>query len=223
MKHSILATTALLGLGLWLPIEGAVIANNFTGGPYSDGTALGDGTGNAASRDWKAFGLTIGSTAMQFVSLETIFDNDSFLFTRDIDGGIFGDNGGKPGSELAAFSTVTLPTQAQNVTITSTTGFLLLPNTLYWFVLTGPVGVGALPNWHTGTANGAPTGSAFASTAGYRFSGDNQTSWSVSTVNNQLRINANVADFGLAAVPEPSTLMLSAAGLLLMGRFIRRR
>ena len=218
------ARAAFLLMGSLLPLQAAVIADNFTGGPYANGTALGNGTNNSAASGSQAFGLTIGALALQFVSLETIFDNNSFLFTRDVSGGIFADNGGIPGNELASFNTVTLPTQAQNVTITSSTSFLLLPNTLYWFVLTGPVGLGILPNWQVDANNTAPTGSVLAATAGYRSSINNQATWSVSTVNNQLRINADLADFGIDhEVPEPSTLLLSAAGLLLMGRLIRRR
>lgn len=217
------ARAAFLLMGSLLPLQAAVIADNFTGGPYANGTALGNGTNNSAASGSQAFGLTIGALALQFVSLETIFDNNSFLFTREVSGGIFSNNGGIPGNELASFNTVTLPTQAQNVTITSSTSFLLLPNTLYWFVLTGPVGVGILPNWQVDANNAAPTGSVLAATAGYRSSTNNQATWSVSTVNNQLRINANVADFGIIITPEPSSFLLSAAGLLLMGRLIRRR
>ena len=218
------ARAAFLLMGSLLPLQAAVIADNFTGGPYANGTALGNGTNNSAASGSQAFGLTIGALALQFVSLETIFDNNSFLFTRDVSGGIFADNGGIPGNELASFNTVTLPTQAQNVTITSSTSFLRLPNSLYWIVLTGPVGVGILPNWQVATNNLAPTGSALAATAGYRSSINNQATWSVSTVNNQLRINANVADFGIGIeTPEPSSFLLSAAGLLLIGRLIRRR
>lgn len=222
MKNT--ARAAFLLMGSLLPLQAAVIADNFTGGPYANGTALGNGTNNSAARSSQAFGLTIGALALQFVSLETIFDNNSFLFTREVSGGIFADNGGIPGNELASFNTVTLPTQAQNVTITSATSFVLLPNTLYWFVLTGPVGVGIVPNWQVDINNTAPTGSALAATVGYRSSINNQATWSVSTVNNQLRINADLADFGIDhEAPEPSTFLLSAAGLLLMGRLIRRR
>ena len=224
MKNTLSAQAAFLLMGCLLPLQAAVIADNFTGGPYGNGTSLGDGTNNSATSGSQAFGLTIGSLALQFISLETIFDNSSFLFTREVSGGIFANNGGIPGNEVASLNTVTLPTQAQNVTITSTTSFLLLPNTLYWFVLTGPVGVGIVPNWQVATNNLAPTGSALAATVGYRSSTNNQATWSVSTVNNQLRINANVADFGVNIdAPEPSTFLLSAAGLLLMGRLIRRR
>ena len=224
MKNKLPARAAFLLMGCLLPLHAAVIADNFTGGPYGNGTSLGDGTNNSATSGSQAFGLTIGSLALQFISLETIFDNNSFLFTREVSGGIFANNGGIPGNEVASFNTVTLPTQAQNVTITSTTSFLLLPNTLYWFVLTGPVGVGIVPNWQVATNNLAPTGSALAATVGYRSSTNNQATWSVSTVNNQLRINAAVADFGIGIdTPEPSSFLLSAAGLLLIGRLIRRR
>ena len=224
MKNTLSARAAFLLMGSLLPLQAAVIADNFTGGPYANGTSLGDGTNNSATSGSQAFGLTIGSVALQFISLQTIFDNNSFLFTREVSGGIFADNLGIPGNEVASFNTVTLPTQAQDVTITSATSFVLLPNTLYWFVLTGPVGVGIVPNWQVDINNTAPTGSALAATAGYRSSINNQATWSVSTVSNQLRINANQADFGsVVQTPEPSTFLLSAGGLLLMGRLIRRR
>ena len=76
MKNKLPARAAFLLMGCLLPLHAAVIADNFTGGPYGNGTSLGDGTNNSATSGSQAFGLTIGSLALQFISLETIFDNN---------------------------------------------------------------------------------------------------------------------------------------------------
>jgi hypothetical protein len=203
--------------------QGAVLVTNFIGGPYQAGTTLGNGLFIEGSRNFQAFGVTIGGTAVDFVSLETIFDNNALIFERVVSGGIYSDNGGNPGIQLAAFIDVTLPPSVQDVLLISDGSLTLQANTTYWFVLTGPVGAGLLPNWQQDTNNTAPVGFGLATPVGYRFSGNNQASWSVSGVNNQLLINI-ADDFPIDVdVPEPSTFVLSAAGLLLVGGLMRRR
>lgn len=189
-----------------LPGKSAVIATNFTGGPYTGATTLGDALNIGSSRDYKAFGLTIGTSPLNFVSMETIFDNNAILFSRIVSGGIYSDNAGNPGTQLVAFNDVTLPANANNVLVTTVANFTLLANTTYWFVLTGPVNIGLLPDWQRDTANTAPTGSSLASVVGYRLSQNNRTTWTTSTVNNQVQINADT--------PEPATLGLVTLTLL---------
>lgn len=216
MKHLLLAGS-MLALVLIRPTTAAVIVENFPGSS-EDGTALGGVT--VSDRVFGAFGLSVGGTALQFVSLETIFSNSNTSSSRVVSGGVYSDSGGNPGSLLASFNLVTIPSQALTVTITSTTFVLLEANTSYWFALTGPVATGVLPNWQKGTA--APIATGFATPLGYRTSTNDAATWSVSTINNQLRVNAN-PDFAISDVPEPSTLVLSATGLLLAGYFVRRR
>jgi hypothetical protein len=210
-----------------LPSQAAVIVDNITGGPYNAGNNLGNGLGIDASRNWVAFGLTVGSTALNFISLEAIFDNNAVAQSRTVTGGIYEDNNaGAPGTEIAAFNSEVLAPSANNSLLTFTTAQLLLPNTTYWFVLTGPSSLGMLPNWQKNVSNASPVGSAYASPAGYRSSGNNQSAWTSSSANNALRIQADpfgFEEFPLDGVPEPSTFILCASGLLLAGRFIRRR
>lgn len=224
---------SLLGSGLrfilltgcfCLASQGAAIVSNLSGGPYTSGTNLGNGLFTEDSRNYKAFGLTIlGTQDLEFISLETIFDNNALLFNRTISGGIYSDNGGTPGSELVSFVDVTLPPQVQDVLLMSTATFTLQAGQTYWFVLTGPVGVGLLPNWQRDTSNSTPGATALAAPVGYMFSGDNQATWSASNVHNQLQINV-ADDFPIdISTPEPSAFVMSAAGLLVLGGLIRRR
>lgn len=204
--------------------QAAILVTNFIGGPYQSGTTLGNGLLTESSRNYQAFGLTIGGTSLDFISLETIFDNNALIFQRVVGGGIYSDNGGNPGTQLAGFIDVTLPASAQDVLLISDGSLTLQANTTYWFVLTGPVGAGLLPNWQQDTNNTAPVAfGGLATPVGYRFSGNNQASWSASSVNNQLLINI-ADDFPIdVETPEPATFVLSAAGFLLVGLMRRRR
>lgn len=208
----------VLAIGLAGSASAGVIVDNFSGGPYQNGTAIGNNASNGSARAYQAIGLDILGNNLQFTSMQTIFDNSDTQSSRVVSGGIYSDNGGNPFSLLAAFNLITIPAQAQDVTLTSTAAVQLAANTRYWFVLTGPVAAqGVLPNWQTNQANTAPTASAFASVAGYRSSTNNMSSWSASTVSNQVRINADV-DFSVQVVPEPSTFVLAGAALLLIAR-----
>ena len=211
MKRLIFASCLLA-----LPTTAAVIADNLSAGPFQNGTPIGNSV-------MQAFGLDIGSATLLFTSLETIFDNNSPQTSRVVSGGIYSDNGGNPNALLMAFNLITMTAQSLDATLSSTTAssFDLLPNTRYWFVLAGPLATGL--NWQTDLANTAPAGSVFASTVGYRSTSNSGASWSASTINTQLRINADVVDFGLNAVPEPSTFGLAATALLAAGLYRRRR
>ena len=208
-----------------VPSSAAVMADNITGAvvPFDNGTSIGNGTFSAADRAYNAFGLTTGSLANTFVSFETIFDNSTLLFNRTISGGIYSNLGGNPGSLLAAFNDVILPPQVFDVLLTTATAgpFSLGPNTSYWFVLTGPVSVGLLPNWQRDSANTAPVMNG-ATSLGYRFSSDNASTWSSSSTNNQLRITST-EDLNISNAPEPSAFVLSGGGLLVLAGAMRRR
>lgn len=224
-----LLASGLLCLSMVLPSQAAVLITNYSGGPYTSGLTIGNGALEPGSVDYAAVGVTIGANALDFVSLEAIFDNNAFLFTRDVTGGIYSDIGGNPGTELAAFDSFTLPAQdpdpalANDVNIYLTTVFQLQANTTYWFVLSGPFGVGLLPNWQQDTNNTAPVGFGLGTPVGYRFSGDSQTTWVSSSINNQVYISV-ADDFPInVETPEPSSFVLAGTGLLLAVGAVRRR
>ncbi|MBY0503188.1 MAG: PEP-CTERM sorting domain-containing protein [Bryobacteraceae bacterium] len=196
----------------------ATIVDNLTGGPYQNGTAVG-GTSQSALT-MQALGIDVGAAALQFVSLDTIFSNNSQTTTKSVSGGIYADLAGNPGTLLVSFNFVNIPAQSLHAPIQSTASISLQANTRYWFVLTGPGGSETSLNWET-SGNNAPVGSIYAATVGFRNSTNSGTSWSASTVNNQLRINA-VPDFNIEPVPEPSTFVLAATGFLLASRLRRR-
>ena len=222
MRSFTILANVCLALCLAAPVRAAVIVDNFVGGPYVNGTSLGNGVADASARAFKAFGLDIGSTSLQFTSLETIFDNPAAASSRVIGGGIYSDNGGNPFALIVSFNLITVPAQAQNVMLTSTASQLLNANTRYWFVLSGATVAGSLPNWQADQSNTLPSANFFASVVGYRQSSDSGVTWTVSTINNQLRIDAD-PEFGLNVVPEPSTFILSATGLLIANYLRRRR
>ena len=109
LKFVVLA--GCFSFALVLPSEGAAIVTNRTGGPtFDSGTILGNGVASEGSRNIKAFGVEIlGTQDLDFVSLETIFDNNALLFNRIISGGIYTDIGGAPGTELVSFTDVRPP------------------------------------------------------------------------------------------------------------------
>ena len=193
-----------------LPSRGDTILSNIPGtGTYVAGSFLG-------SPFSKAVGLTLGGTDMVFQSMDAILSNIAFPQQENfLGGGIYSSPGGNPGALLASFDVVFLPGGSDNVTVTfmTTTPFTLLAGTSYWFVLNDLLG-GSV-DWQRDSANTAPTATG-VTWDGYRLTSNAGTSWTASSVNNSMAINA-------APVPEPATWAMVCIGACLLAAFMRAR
>jgi hypothetical protein len=182
-----------------------VILSNLPGASSGTGTNLGLGT-DGADRT-KAVGLTMGADSYEFESLVAMISN---LSTPDstLSGGIYSSVGGNPGSLLAGFTPVAVPTgvDSQLISISLPGSFTLAAGTSYWFVLDGPSFTNSLL-WDSLSPNVAPAAASGITFDGYRFASDGGNTWGSSSVYNGVTINA--------VIPAPAALsLLGAAGLL---------
>jgi hypothetical protein len=210
------STAFALALCLSAGTAQAQLLSNFGPGPYQLGTSLGlDQFGVDRS---KAVGLTIGSSAFDFINMRVVLGVDAPGPGGTVTGGIFSSTGGNPGTLLSAFSSVVLPNTVADAayTFTTLTPFTLAANTTYWFLLDGP-STANLTAWRSLTP--APTAGTGATFAGYRFSSNGGTTWAASTINNVVEINARPT----VVIPEPSTYALMATGLIGLALVQRRR
>lgn len=218
MKLSaVLPVFAIVTMALCSTAHAAVLLSNLPGSSSGTGTNL--GLGIALDRA-KAVGLTTTAAQFSFDFIEVMLSNPD-SFSNDVSGGIFSNVGGNPGTQLVAFTPVTiLPgTTGAITTLTATTPFVLSSNTTYWFVLDGPNTTNSL-QWDSLTPNAGPTGMVGIINNGYRFSSDGGASWGASSTFNGVRINASPA-----VVPESGTLALAfpALSLLALGILNRKK
>jgi hypothetical protein len=206
---------AVLALPVLLP--GAVLVTNF---PLNSQAGAGYNIGANSSA---ALVVSIGASDIRFDRLETglnVFCSPTCPFT--VEGGIFADGGNAPGALLAAFISQDLNDLMEaQVDFVTAAPFTLAANTTYWLVLSAP----AVPTvtdveWIDG---GEPyTDSAFATSPGFSVSnsggpwtpvGENPVPGSDG--NPQAQVIGTV-------IPEPGTVGLIGAGLLLLTLRIRR-
>ena len=193
------------------PVRAGIILTNLPG----TGTYGSTGIDLLTSTSWGAVGFQTSSAAESFTSFRGFFTSGT---GGQIDGGIYSDNSGNPGSLLAAFTPVTVPASqpAISLTVNTASPFTLQATTNYWVVLHDPI----IPygwdrdNSTNGTTPAASSGHTFN---GYRTSINSGTAWSSSTGNWTTEIT-------VATTPEPSTMVLAclaAAGLTVP--LLRRR
>jgi len=201
---SVLLSSTIVGLAMLvttLDAKAVIILSNLPGS--SDYT--GDYQFLSTTR-WEAIGLQMSSTAMTFSSLEGYFGNSHFVSNYTLEGGIYDDNLGKPGSLLAAFTQVTVPrlTTATHYSLATASAYDLVAATTYWFVVKD---VGGL-SWYRDTVNTVPTPAPGYTYNGYMITYDSGSTWGADTSGNWT--------VQIQVVPEPGSvaLMLAGAGCL---------
>jgi hypothetical protein len=172
---------------------------------------------------WVAVGLTTSSTGAQFDSLTGFFSNSAGS-TLTIDGGIYSDSAGQPGSSLVAFVAQTIGAYVdypESFTLETASSYILSPSTSYWFVLGDGTVKGGWVTWDmdSATAGGTPP----TAVIGYTFLGNqvtfnSGTSWISETYNPSIQIQVD------QVTPEPTTAaLLTLGGALLLARARRRK
>jgi hypothetical protein len=197
----ILAVLTLLGAASTANAS-LVVLTNLAAGGSTTGMLL-------STTNWGAVGLTTDTTGVQFESMKAYLSNNAGS-DLDVEGGIYSDSFGSPGTLLSAFvpQTVLNGTPSTIFTLLTASPFSMSASTDYWFVLHDAPG-GLL--WNTDGVGGGTTPDATAgySLLGYQESANAGSAWGASVFNAAVEIT--VSD---AAVPEPRTLATLAGGLL---------
>lgn len=165
-------------------------------------------------------GITTGSTPITVGALSISLRVFGLTDPQTFESGIYSDNGGKPGTQLAGFNPVSVagdPVGATVYTTTLTAGsFALAANTNYWIV--GHDGGGGL-YWVV------PTNSAPASTVGFTYQGMRESYDTGATWGALSNYNYNNIGFDLiegAPIPEPATYA-AIGGAFALGFVLWRR
>ena len=127
---------------------------------------------------WEAVGLTTGTTAETFDSFAGRYVNSS-LSGATLEGGIFSDNSGNPGTLLSTFTNVAIPgstSTATLFTLNTASSFTMQASTTYWFVVHDtPVQFAWVQD--NSTSGTVPTASAGNTFVGYRNTSNSGTAW----------------------------------------------
>jgi hypothetical protein len=183
------------------------------------GTGLYKAVGQSlATTTWEAVGLTTGTTAETFDSFAGRFTN-STNSGATLEGGIFANNSGNPGTLLSAFTNVVIPARTDAlVTLNTASSFTMQPNTNYWFVVHDAPSQFAWvqDNSTNGTVPTASAGNAFV---GYRNSINSGAAWTTPGIT-----SANyTVDIAATPTPEPGTLVLFGIGAISLFAISRSR
>jgi hypothetical protein len=170
-----------------------------------------------STTEWEAIGLTTDASSQDFTSLVGVFAGGTTGGT--LEGGIYSDNGfNAPGLELASFNDVPVnPFLMPQVTITTHSAFQLQASTKYWLVLHDSTPFAWMAdNTTSGTTPGVAPGYMYD---GFDTSSNAGGTWSTDDINYTVQISTTP----VAVVPEPSTLVLAAAGVVGIAIVARRR
>lgn len=167
---------------------------------------------------YKAIGLTIGSQAYSFESLDIYATTDTTALL--VTGGIYSDDGGSPGNQLMGFNAASIMPSGtfSEYGLSAIAPFVLEANTTYWFVV-NPVSDQPTDSfrWARLNPNLSPTPASGILYVGYLGTNNSGATWSSSTVYNAVKITAS-------PIPEPATIGFLALGsfAVLFGRRKRR-
>ncbi len=164
-------------------------------------------------------GVTTNNSAAIFASLKGYFNNNTGSILS-LNGGIYSNSAGVPGTLLQAFNTVAVPAGSPTTqySLTTTAPYTLLANTAYWFVEHDIPGGIFWDIDSAGSTGTAPTAAAGFTPNGFQKSSNSGTSWSADTTFNP------TVQIDVTAVPEPSAIMLVTVGVIgLAGLTLRRR
>jgi hypothetical protein len=206
LTKSLLGVAFMLLANAGLSYADTVIVSNLTAIVAGTGTIYSSGPPQSYAQEF-----VTGNSSVVLSSIIVPLGDASGTFTAAAD--LVADNSGLPGSSvLTLFTVPTIPTgSATDLTFTPTSSVTLKANTDYWFVLSA-TGSGSYQWQYTNTLS--------ASFPNYAVSSSNTmgATWTVGTPPGPFLLGANAA-----AVPEPSSLVLAAIGLLALGMVVRAR
>jgi hypothetical protein len=194
----LLLTNAGLSYGATIIVSDVTDTLNGTGTIYSSGPP----------QSYAQEFLTGNSSAV-LGSIVVALGNASGSFTAAAQ--LVGDNSGLPGSTvLTGFTVPTIPTGSpKDLTLTPTSSVTLKANTDYWLILSA-TGSGGDYEWQY-------TNTLSPSFPNYALSNDSGASWTIGTPPGPFLLEA---DAGAGSVPEPSSFLLGAIGMLAFGMVV---
>jgi PEP-CTERM motif len=207
-------TKTLLGAAFMLLVNAGlsygdtVIVSNLTATVNGTGTIYNSGSPQEYAQEF----LT-GSSSAVLSSIVVALGGATGTFAAGAE--LLSDNNGVPdGTIVSAFTVPTIPTTSfSDLTFTPMSNVTLKANTDYWFVLAA-TGSGGSYQWQY-------TNTLSTSFPNYAYSNNNGASWTIGTPAGPFLLQANAA--AVSAVPEPSSLVLAAIGLLALGMVLRAR
>jgi hypothetical protein len=220
-------------LSFSLPISLAVVVGSLAGFSTQAWATTFFSTVGQASDSFNRLQLTTDRIASDFTtgsSATTIQSTTLTMFNNNLTNNftahtftpsIFTDNAGAPGSLVGTFSTFTI-NAAQSIQsgFATTSGINLAANTTYWEVLqVNETATSENAGWFRTLSQTMDASGAFSIVSGtqVKSSANSGSTWAnVYVGNSMFKLD------GVATVPEPSTCVLAALGLL-GGLFLRRR
>jgi hypothetical protein len=205
LTKSLLGPAFILLANAGLSYADTVIVSNLTAAVAGTGTIYSSGPPQSYAQEF----LT-GSSSVVLSSIIVPLGDASGSFAAGAE--LVNNNSGLPGSTvLTGFTVPTIPTGSPtDLTFTPMSSVTLAANTDYWFILAA-TGSGGDYQWQY-------TNTLSTSFPNYAVSNNSGSTWAIGTPPGPFLLGANAA-----AVPEPSSLVLAAIGLLALGMVVRAR
>jgi hypothetical protein len=166
-----------------------------------------------STTSWAAVGVTSSAQPALFDSMAVYLTNSSPSVLA-IEGGIYSDNSGTPGTLLASFVNQNVAANTSTPTLftmATATPYTLSAATSYWFVLHDfPQGI----VWVRGNPAVTPTASGGYTYVGYKISSNTGSTWSAGS--------QSTVEISVTPTPEPSSFGAFAIGLLAFAGIARR-
>ncbi|MBX3739104.1 MAG: PEP-CTERM sorting domain-containing protein [Candidatus Didemnitutus sp.] len=155
---------------------------------------------------WGAVGFTVGATSYTFDHVTAPFYSLYSDTPTTVEGGIYSNVGGNPGTLLAAFNTLSVAPQstgAQTYDLTLASGTLQLQTGVSYFIVVHDAAPG--PIWVRTGSETTPSSSVGFTFDSYRGSSNGGAVWDSSGYYGISTIQPSFDLYVTSAVPEPST------------------